>query len=78
MSREDLPDALRMIQENVSGWLSQAGRHKLRGWLLEGVDETSPAGAASDPASAPAGTPPTVPAAVLEHAREEATDGQRG
>jgi|SwirhisoilCB3_FD_contig_81_694330_length_1161_multi_3_in_0_out_0_2 hypothetical protein len=78
MSREDLPDALRMIQENVSGWLSQAGRHKLRGWLLEGVDETSPAVAASDPASAPAGTPPTVPAAVLEHAREEATDGQRG
>lgn len=76
MSREELPDALRAIQENASGWLNQASRHQLRGWLLEGVEE-APLAAASDPASATVGTP-TVPAAVLEHAREEATDGQRG
>lgn len=39
LSRDDLPDALRAIQENVTGWLSQTSRHQLRGWLLEGVDD---------------------------------------
>jgi len=68
LSRDDLPDALRAIQEDVTGWLSQASRHQLRGWLLEGVD---------DGASAHAGTA-SVPAGVLAHAREEATERKDG
>lgn len=74
LSRDDLPDALRAIQENVTGWLSQAHRHQLRGWVLEGVAD---AAATRDGASVDAGAV-SAPAGVLAHAREEATERPDG
>lgn len=35
MTRDDLPEALRAIREDVDAWLAAADRQPLRRWLLE-------------------------------------------
>ncbi len=42
MTRDDLPQALSAIRDDVDAWLAEAGRQPLRRWLLEG-DATTPA-----------------------------------
>jgi hypothetical protein len=39
MSRDELPEALRSIREDVETWLAAVDRQPLRRWLLEPVAE---------------------------------------